>query len=97
MTEDDLGDVDLGAPTLAAAIEALLLLTDEPMSVVALAEVIKCPVSEVDQMVRDLARQYTEQGRGFDLREVAGGWRFYTRAECAPSLSGGCLMVSRLG
>lgn len=35
-------------------------------------------------MVRELAVEYTEQGRGFDLREVAGGWRFYTRAECSP-------------
>ena len=31
----------------------------------------------------ELAAGYTEQGRGFELREVAGGWRFYTRAECA--------------
>ena len=27
--------------------------------------------------------EYTAQGRGFELREVAGGWRFYTRAEYA--------------
>lgn len=84
MTEvDDIED-DRGAPCIAAAIEALLLLTDEPMSVMALAEAIKCPSDEVWQTVRELAQQYTEQGRGFDLREVAGGWRFYTRADCAP-------------
>ena len=34
--------------------------------------------------LRELAAEYTEQGRGFDLREVAGGWRFYTRDVCAP-------------
>jgi segregation and condensation protein B len=34
--------------------------------------------------MRELAAEYATQGRGFDLREVAGGWRFYTRADCAP-------------
>ena len=84
MTEpDDITD-GIGAPSIAAAIEALLLLTDEPMRVLALAEAIKCPSDDVWESVHDLAKQYTEQGRGFELREVAGGWRFYTRADCAP-------------
>ncbi len=84
MTEpDDITD-GIGAPSIAAAIEALLLLTDEPMSVLALAEAIKCPSDDVWESVHDLAKQYTDQGRGFELREVAGGWRFYTRADCAP-------------
>lgn len=84
MTEpDDITD-GIGAPSIAAAIEALLLLTDEPMSVLALAEAIKCPADDVWESVHDLAKQYTDQGRGFELREVAGGWRFYTRADCAP-------------
>ena len=34
--------------------------------------------------LRDLAASYAAEQRGFDLREVAGGWRFYTREECAP-------------
>lgn len=84
MTEDYLADEDLGAPSIAAAVEALLLLTDEPMSILALAAAIKCPADDIWATVHELANQYTEQGRGFDLREVAGGWRFYTRADCAP-------------
>jgi segregation and condensation protein B len=74
----------LGAPTLEAALEALLLLTDEPLTARDLAQITRRPETEVDSTLKDLARQYTEQGRGFDLREVAGGWRFYTRAECSP-------------
>src|SRR5258705_12306577 len=42
------------------------------------------PRDEVSRALAGLAACYDEQRRGFDLREVAGGWRFYTRAECAP-------------
>lgn len=85
MTEQDApGDDELGAPSLSAGLEALLLLADEPMSTVALAQATRRPVAEVEEAVLGLARDYSEQMRGFDLREVAGGWRFYTRAECAP-------------
>lgn len=73
----------LGAPTLEAACEAVLLLADQPLDLVSLAAIVRRPVDEVDAVVRGLAAQYTEDGRGFDLREVAGGWRFYTRADCA--------------
>jgi segregation and condensation protein B len=74
----------LGAPSLSAAIEALLLLADEPLSTVELAQVIRAPEPDVNEVLVSLSREYTEAMRGFDLREVAGGWRFYTRAECSP-------------
>ena len=81
---DNAEDVSLGAPDLRAALEALLLLADEPMSVMTLAQATRQPVEEVEPVVRELSDEYTEQGRGFDLREVAGGWRFYTRESCSP-------------
>lgn len=84
LTEDDMEEPDLGAPSVAAALEALLLLADEPMTVVALAQATHLPVDEIEAELRRLAAEYTEAMRGFDLREVAGGWRFYTRAECSP-------------
>ncbi|HKB32100.1 MAG TPA: SMC-Scp complex subunit ScpB [Streptosporangiaceae bacterium] len=71
-------------PRLRAALEAILLVVDEPVAEVMLAQVLEHPRGEVAAALRELAAGYTEQGRGFDLREVAGGWRFYTRAECAP-------------
>ncbi len=71
-------------PTLPAAIEAVLLVVDEPVAEVTLAQVLERPRREVASVLRDLAADYTHQGRGFDLREIAGGWRLYTRAECAP-------------
>lgn len=74
----------LGAPSLRAAVEALLLLADEPMSIMTLAEATRTPVAAVEATVRELSEEYADQGRGFELREVAGGWRYYTRAECGP-------------
>lgn len=71
-------------PTLSAAIEAVLLVVEEPVAEVTLAQVLERPRQEVASVLRDLAADYTTQGRGFDLREIAGGWRLYTRAECAP-------------
>lgn len=74
----------IGAPSLNAALEALMLLADEPMTAVVLAQATRSPVPEVESTLAELAQQYTEDMRGFDLREIAGGWRFYTRAECSP-------------
>ena len=83
LTDDDLSN-ELGAPSLAAGIEALLLLADQPMSIVDLATATRQPADEVEEVVRSLAADYDAAGRGFELREVAGGWRYYTRADCSP-------------
>jgi segregation and condensation protein B len=71
-------------PGLRASLEAILLVADEPVPVVVLAQVLERPRSEVEAELRDLAASYHAEGRGFDLREIAGGWRFYTREDCAP-------------
>ncbi|MEU6034889.1 SMC-Scp complex subunit ScpB [Actinomadura sp. NPDC047616] len=71
-------------PGLRASIEAILLVVDEPVSEVTLAQLLERPRQEIAATLRELAAEYTAQGRGFDLREVAGGWRFYTRDVCAP-------------
>jgi segregation and condensation protein B len=72
------------APPLAAVLEAVLLVTDEPVPAMTLAQVVERPTDEVSAVLEDLARDYTAAGRGFELRQVAGGWRLYTRADCAP-------------
>lgn len=71
-------------PGLRASIEAILLVVDEPVTEMTLAQLLERPRGEVAETLRELAAEYTAQGRGFDLREVAGGWRFYTRDVCAP-------------
>jgi segregation and condensation protein B len=75
---------DLAGPGLRASVEAILLVVDEPVAEITLAQLLERPTREITATLRELAAEYTEQGRGFDLREVAGGWRFYTRDVCAP-------------
>jgi segregation and condensation protein B len=69
--------------SLRASLEAIMLVADEPVSEVLIAQVLERPRAEVAEALRELADSYTAEQRGFDLREVAGGWRFYTREECA--------------
>ena len=68
---------------LEAVLEALLLVTDEPVPTAALAQVAERPGEQVQQALEGLATHYQRTGRGFELRSVAGGWRLYTRADCA--------------
>lgn len=70
-------------PTLSGAVEAILLVVDEPVADVMLAQVLQCPPDDVRETLALLAAEYDSAGRGFELREVAGGWRLYTRAEYA--------------
>jgi segregation and condensation protein B len=71
-------------PPLRTALEAVLLVVDEPVAEVTLAQVVERPTEEVGRVLRELAAEYDDAGRGFELRQVSGGWRFYTRSSCAP-------------
>jgi segregation and condensation protein B len=73
----------LPAVPLRPALEAVLLVTDEPVTETVLAQLVERPPGEVRGALHALAAEYAEQGRGFELRQVAGGWRFYTSPECA--------------
>ncbi len=68
---------------LRPALEAVLMVADQPLDAVTLATTVGYPVDEVEAALSGLAEEYAEQGRGFDLRNVAGGWRYYTREEYA--------------
>src|SRR5215211_3375061 len=68
---------------VAGALEALLLLATEPVTEFELAQAVGVPESEVAETLTELVAFYTETGRGFELRQVAGGWRYYTREEYA--------------
>ena len=69
---------------LRPSLEAILMVADQPLDQVTLASAVGYPVEEVATALADLAGEYDEQGRGFELRSVAGGWRYYTREEFAP-------------
>ncbi len=80
--------LDVAVAELRPALEALLMVADQPLDVPTLAAAVGHPVEAVDEALTGLAAEYDEQGRGFELRNVAGGWRFYTREEYAPVVEG---------
>jgi len=70
---------------LERSLEAILMVADEPQGVVSLASSLGVPVAEVHTAIAALVADFDgESGgvrRGFELREVAGGWRIYVRGE----------------
>ncbi len=68
---------------LRGAVEAILLVVDEPVSDVTLAQILERPRTEICVVLAELADDLDRSHRGFELREIAGGWRFYTRPEHA--------------
>lgn len=74
--------VELGAPSLEAALEAVLLVSDGPLAPVDLATAFGIPEPEVETALQSLARAYAERGSGIEVRLVAGGWRLYTAGDC---------------
>jgi segregation and condensation protein B len=81
MTEDVL---EVAVAELRPSLEALLMIADQPLDESTLAAAVGAPVADVTAALAELAAEYAEQGRGFELRNVAGGWRYYTREEFAP-------------
>ncbi len=83
VTEDE-PTLDVPLAELRPALEAVLMVADQPLDHLTLASTVGHPAEEVAQALAGLAAEYDEQGRGFELRHVAGGWRYYTREELAP-------------
>jgi segregation and condensation protein B len=69
---------------LRPALEAVLMIADQPLDHITLAQAVSAPPAEVEAALVELAAEYTEQGRGFELRNVGGGWRYFTCEEYAP-------------
>ena len=63
---------------LKGALEALLLVSSDPVSASQLASALDATPGEVASLLAELSVEYTEANRGFQLREVAGGWRLFT-------------------
>ena len=70
---------------VARAVEAILMIADEPQSIVSLGTALGVPVKNIKDALAELVADYNgEHGgvrRGFELREVGGGWRIYVRSD----------------
>ena len=77
-------DLDVVPGGARAALEGILMVVDEPVTEASLAAALVLPRERVRALLDELSAEYTTQHRGFELREVGGGWRVYSRAELAP-------------
>lgn len=73
----------LGAPSIKAAVEAILLVVDEPVSTITLAQITNTPEQDVKKTLKGIQKEFDERDGGISLREIAGGWRFYTNENSA--------------
>ncbi len=80
---DDQPVLDVPVAALRPSLEAMLMIADQPLDEATLAAAVGHPAVDVAGALVDLAQEYEDQGRGFELRNVAGGWRYYTRDEYA--------------
>ena len=83
--EEDEDEGPLSAPQSqserAAIIEALIFVSDEPLSVKIIADVLKEDKQVISETVAVLAEEFNGRNGGLQLREVAGGWQFATKPE----------------
>jgi len=68
------------------ALEAILMVVDEPVTELLLAQVLEVPTDEINKRLKALAESYNRESRGFELRQIAGGWRFYSHPEVASAV-----------
>jgi len=83
MADGDLGPVT-PASEAARAVEAVLMVADEPVDTHLLAELLEVSPGAVERLCQDLADEYAAAGRGFVLVRVAGGYRFQSHPDMAP-------------
>jgi segregation and condensation protein B len=71
----------LSMAELMAIIEALVFVSEEPLSVKSIADVLKEDRGWIQVAVEELAKEFNERNSGLQMREVAGGWQITTRPE----------------
>ncbi|MDF1706377.1 MAG: SMC-Scp complex subunit ScpB [Aeromicrobium sp.] len=79
-------ELELEMLELRPALEAVLMVADQPLDHLTLAQAVGHPPVDVQEALEALAAEYDEQERGFELRAIAGGWRYYTRENVAAAV-----------
>jgi len=74
----------MSKPELKKSLEAILMVVDEPVAEIVLAQITEVPTEEVVAELNEMAASCEEEGRGFQLRAIAGGWRFYSHPDQSP-------------
>ena len=79
-------ELELEMLDLRPALEAVLMVADQPLDHLTLAQAVGHPPVDVQEALEALAAEYDAQERGFELRAIAGGWRYYTRENVAAAV-----------
>lgn len=84
-TPDEAAEVSRPVTDIPRALEAIFMIADEPQTLVSLATAVGAPIAAVRQAIEALVEDYDGKSggpvRGFELREVGGGWRVYVRGD----------------
>lgn len=72
------------ASETARALEAILMVADQPVEPQLLGQLLEMAPARVDEVCEALAAAYVAEDRGFVLARVAGGWRFQSHPDLAP-------------
>ena len=76
--------IDEQIASFKRAIEAVVMVSHDPVPPDLLAQLLEQPVTSVEQWCEELAADYAAQRRGFELRRVAGGFRYQTHPDQTP-------------
>lgn len=80
VTGSDAGQ-DTARAELKAVIEAVIYITDEPLSAQQIAAALERPIEEINSVLAELSEDYQSSDRGLTIREVAGGYKMATKPE----------------
>ncbi len=69
-----------------AALEAVLFVTESPVPVGELSEVLELPKKRVEELLHQLGEEMQARGSGLVLKSAAGGWRLYSHPDSYPYL-----------
>jgi segregation and condensation protein B len=81
---DELLPVEEQVAAFKRAIEAVIMVSHDPVPTDLLAQLIEQPIASVERWCEELAAEYVVQHRGFELRRVAGGFRYQTHPDQTP-------------
>ncbi len=74
-------EVSYDLASIGRSIEAILMVVDEPVTEISLASVLQVPVNQIEASLKALVPTYVD--RGFTLKAINGGWRFYSHPDCS--------------
>jgi segregation and condensation protein B len=74
-------NIELPDAQLRAVVEAVIYVTDEPLSADQIATALQQPAARIGQVLEELAAEYNKPEHGLTIREVAGGYKMSTKPE----------------